>query len=388
MNTLNIAKKLGLLAVSTAFLFVSACKKDPQKIANPGPTFSLDKFETELKNSMEPSGAKAWAYIINQNGLYARGKAYGDARTTADGQLNFTLNKKINLASVSKFLTAIAVMQLLEERKININARVAPWLPPSWSRGTGVDDLTFADLLSHRSGMSSVNTNFSNTLGYTGLRTFVATGVTNPAKPRNYLNANFALFRVIIPSLWRGLPDAPDISSNLDSLTTETMYIKFMQDRVFEPIGINGANCEPEARASCTLYYANTDNNNSSNGLYYGSWTSMAGGGGYFLSSMELARVLAYFRHTEILMSKEQRQIMEENRFGFNQLDDNREIHGSYYSKNGSIINNGQGIVSEIVLFPNGIEVVTVFNTQGMVFAGGVTATSSAIYDAYNKSWE
>jgi D-alanyl-D-alanine carboxypeptidase len=381
VHTFTLCVAAGLL------VFAASCNKDNnKKFADAGPKFSLDKFEQELQASMEPSGAVGWAYVINQNGLFARGKAYGSARNKADGDLGFTLNKKINMASVSKYLTAIAVMQLMDERNLDITAKVADWLPPSWTPGLGVANLTFGDLLSHASGLASVNSNFSSTLCYSCLRSVIANGVVNP-KTRNYLNANFALFRVLIPSLWKGLPGAPAISPVLDSASTEQLYIQYMQDKVFEPIGITGADCEPEARATSTLYYATTDGD-ATNGAFYNSWTSLAGGGGYFLSAMQMARVLAYYRHTEVLLSNEQRKIMEDNRFGFNLGDNTREIHGTYYSKNGSIINNGQGVVTEIAVLPNGIEVVTLFNSQGMVFAGGVTATSSAIYDAYNKSWE
>lgn len=375
--------------ISLSLLTVSACKKKVDDKKSNGPEFNLDKFDTELKASMSPAGSIGWGYVIVKDGLFAKGAAFGKARNNADGNLKFTLNKKINIASVSKWLTAIAAMQLLERRGLTINDKIITWLPPAWTTGPGVNNLTFGQLLGHTSGLSSANTQFATTLGWAGLRRMIDTGVTQPTT-YNYLNANFALFRILIPSLWKGLDDAPAISGVLDSATTENVYIQYMQEHVFEPIGLTGIDCEPEARGVETLYYRTSDLE-IGNGVFYNSWKSICGGGGYFITTMELARVLAYYRHTETIISKESRKVMEDNRFGYNRADGTRQIHGSYFAKNGSISTasvNGQGVLAEIACLPNGIEVVVVFNTQGMIFAGAQTSSENAIFDAYNKAWE
>jgi hypothetical protein len=159
-----------------------------------------------------------------------------------------------------------------------------------------------------------------------------------------------------------------------------------MQDHVFSPIGLNNITCEPEDRSVSTMYYATTDMDANS-GLYYGSWTNMSGGSGYFMSTFELATVIAYFQHTQTLLSNASKSVMYTNRYGMDRQDGAYEQHGSYYGKGGSISNNGQGTLEQIAMLPNGIEVVVMFNTQGMEFAGGEKALSRAIYDAYNKSW-
>lgn len=367
-------------------LSFTACKKEVGDKKFTGPSFSLDKFDQNLRSSLMPAGSIGWAYIISQNGLYMKGGAFGKARNTADGDVPFTINKKINLASVSKWLTAVAVMQLLEAKGLNENSPVAPYLPPAWFKGPGVINLKFGELLGHTSGLSSYNTNFSRTLTWSGLRRMIDTGVVRN-KNYQYLNANFALFRVIIPAMWKGMPGAPNMGT-LDSASTEQLYIQYMQEKIFEPIGLTNIDCEDEARSVATLYYATTDLQVNS-GVYYGSWTNMAGGGGFYMSTVELAKVLAYYRHTETLLSKTSRQTMEANRYGYEREGNNLEIRGSYFPKNGSISNtSGQGVVTQVVCFPNGVEVTVVFNTQGMVFAGGQTNIRIALYDAYNKSWE
>lgn len=364
---------------------ISSCKKDKEKVYA-GPAFSLEKFDTELRNSLIPSGGIGWGYVISQNGLNVKSGAFGKSRNNADGNRSFTLNRKVNIASVSKLMTAVAVMQLLERRGLTVESKINSWLPATWSKGPGVSNLSFANLLGHTSGLSSTNTAFTRTLNYTGLRLCIDTGVVN-SQAYNYLNVNFALFRVLIPSLWRGLNDAPSISASLDSASTTNAYILYMQEKVFEPIGLMNINCEPEDRSIATLYYSTTDGE-TGNGSFYNSWTSMAGGGGFFMTTLEVARFMAYLKHTEVLLTKEQRKTMEENRFALDRKDTAREVRGNYFGKNGSISNGGQGTLEQVVYFPNGIEVTVIFNTQGMVFAGGQTSLQNAIYDAYNKSWE
>jgi hypothetical protein len=135
-----------------------------------------------------------------------------------------------------------------------------------------------------------------------------------------------------------------------------------------------------------TLYY-NVNNQNSGNGLYYGDWTALSGGGGFFMTTIEMAAVNVFFEHTEVLLSKELRDIMKENRIGMDPGIGSMELHGEYYGKNGNIVNGGQGVLIQIEMFPlNGIDCVVTMNTQGVTFKN--SSLKRTIYDAYNDSWE
>lgn len=379
--------KLFLLLLLSVVLF-SQCDEaltGPFDIKTNAPVFNLDTFEDNLVAAVgaQPVG---WAYTIGQQGQLARSGADGWARGPVDGSLPMTIDKKINVASVSKFLTAVAVLQLLDRRKLDLDDKIAPWLPMTWPKGPGVNNLTFRDLLTHTSGLNSQNSNFSQTLCYGCLRQVIQTGVVKP-KTREYLNANFALFRILIPSLWKGLDDAPAILF-LDDQTTAERYIQYMQKNIFTPIGIQRALCSPESQSVATLYYNVNDLPANQSGVFYGDWQSISGGGGYFLTARELGTVLAYFQHTEVLLSKEWKHQMKDNRIGFELEDQSREEHGSYYGKNGSISNGAaQGVLTQIVLFPNNIEVVVVMNSQGQSFPGNANIRQM-IYNAYNDAWE
>lgn len=369
------------------------CDSGATDLETNAPVFDLDRFEQNIINRItvldEPMG---WAYTISVDGDLARSDAFGHARAPQDGGLDFTLDKEINVASVTKFYTAIGAMQLLEANGLTVDSLIAPWLPPRWLRGPGVDQLTFGDLLRHRSGLQSENRDFDNTLGYEALRFAIQTGVVL-SKTRRYLNVNFALFRVLIPSLWSALPDAPAIDLDSDE-NTQFMYRLYMQQHVFDPLDLPGVDFFPEADGVETLYYAMSDRDDGSAGTEYGDWNYIAGGGGYYMSVLEMARVNAFWEHTNVLLSDDARQTMKDLRLGM-EPSSSFEERGRYYSKIGGITNGrAQGVMTVTAIFPfNGVDAAVVINTGDVrvndnnVF-DSFDSLRDALYLAYNEAWQ
>ncbi len=386
LKTLSMALAIFLLVFTQ-----SACQDGLSELGvnQDLPTFDMDAFEQNIQDYVNFGGDQpvGWAYVISKDGLLSRWGSFGDARTAADNQVDFTLNKEINIASISKFYTAIGALQLIEANGLTINSKIGPWLPNSWSQGPGVSNLSFKDLLKHESGLNSINTRFDSTLGYTGLRSCIAGGVVNP-KTRTYLNVNFALFRVLIPSLWAeaGGPNTIDIENDQN---TQIAYLWYMQQHVFGPIGLTYVNCSPEDRNTATLYYNVSDPQNNTNGTFYNHWSNKSGGGGYFMTPLEIAAVNAYFNNTNVLLSDEMTDLMKEHRMGMD-VASGMEEHGEYYGKGGSISNTpGQGILGQIAVFPiNGVECTVIMNTQGVNLDAPNNSLSALIYKAYNNAWD
>lgn len=387
------------LLIGALCCFFSGCDdNDTPGVNSVATVFDIDVFEqlvadriNGLGNGNMPIG---WAYVINKDGQYYSSGAFGRARNAADPPLiDFSENKRLNVASVSKFFTAIAVMQLLDQRNLSLDAFVSPWLPPSFIEGAGpgivnglIPGLTFRDLLTHRSGLQSANNNFSATLCYTCMDNVIAVGATGDKNQRNYLNVNFALFRVIIPALWRGLPGGPPASEELSDANTQARYIEYMQKNVFTPAGVSGADCIGESQTQATMYYNVNDLNAA--GLSYGDWTALSGGGGYYLSAIEIAKVLALFENSETLVSSATRTLMRENRIGFDTPNAERELHGEYFGKGGSITNNGRGVRLQTLSYPiSRVELVIVMNTQGVNFQPA-NSLSDLMHRAYNDAWQ
>ncbi len=168
-----------------------------------------------------------YAFFVGRGSRY---EGYGKARTSADGTArDFTPTTKITVASVSKLVTAIAAVRMLGRRGISLDARIGPYFPSDWTVSDYVGDLTFAQLLSHTSGIKDYG---NVTTDYAKLKQFfsqsVSTGTTttcqdasvvdpsNPINPNDltncYSNYNFSIFRILLPQV-AGYTEDPDLTT-------------------------------------------------------------------------------------------------------------------------------------------------------------------------------
>src|SRR5437016_6959604 len=104
-------------------------------------------------------------------GLYPKFEAYGEARTSADSPkqsfVDFTPKTKITVASVSKIVTAIAALRILDKHGVGLDSPIGPFLPSDWSGpfissppvqilppvSNYVKNITFFQLLNQHSGI-------------------------------------------------------------------------------------------------------------------------------------------------------------------------------------------------------------------------------------------
>jgi CubicO group peptidase (beta-lactamase class C family) len=258
--------------------------------------------------------AVGYAYVILHNGVVTAQNAFGQARTAADPPATtMTAEEPFQIASVSKTITAVAVMHLLAAKQISVKSSIAPYLPPSWPLGQGVDQITFAELLTHTSGFlgagvvpgdnrftyaqlkdllsQDINTNYKAgcKLAY-ALRMFVTC----------YQNANFSLFRIIIPYLLGSANPIPPAS--LDSLlsfspdlydtglasATAQDYLSYMNS-VYGPSHELPISCTPQGSSRMLSYL----NPGGGTGTDWGDWGLMCGAGGIQLSVNQMAGFLS-----------------------------------------------------------------------------------------------
>jgi CubicO group peptidase (beta-lactamase class C family) len=305
------------------------------------------------------------------------------------------VNQEINVASVSKTITAVGVLQLLKKNSLTIDSTIGGWLPAYWNAKQAIKKLTFKELLTHSSGLAE------STTTYDSLKATVARGLDDPAKPfESYANINFALFRAIIPYLankaaatTKEAAMLPGNASGFENwLSLE--YIKYMQEKVWTPMGITSATCTPSANTAMAF-------NESTGGAVDAvitatntDWTNSCGGGGYYLSVMEMARFNAYLSHTTSLLSGAQRQLMETFRLGWDTNDSPMTDKGQAYGKGGALywdLNNNTtndagepGLQTLIMKFPHGIELAVAVTS----IPGTWRTLSATARNAYNLSWE
>lgn len=359
---------------------VTACKKEPQ-IANAA-TFSLDKFEQNIKNTY-PSGVVGYSYAISYLDKVDRWGAGGNARIAADGLKAYTPETRQELFSVTKFVTAIAVCKVLDGLEKTLNEKVITYLPANWQIHASYNDLTFEQLLSHKSGFSLEERDFAS------LKTMMT--IPQQANTYNYNNANYALCRILLPYMYYGKENYKfDELQGLTETSVATDYRTIIREKVLLPAGLqywNKAdfrdwNHEGSSIYQYARYYLKSNLNIAS--AANTDDVLIAGSRGLTLTGYEVAQILTAFENKK-LVSESWMNEMKNKKCGFDSWVDG--AHGIYYWKNGGwTTNTGTGGETVIMVFPNGVRVSLNCNSNQQP-SGQFVGDPANMAKAYDDAW-
>ncbi|HEV2235072.1 MAG TPA: serine hydrolase, partial [Ktedonobacterales bacterium] len=280
-----------------------------------------DDWAAGITARIDPQ-AVGYGFAILSHGQVARQRVFGLARTDADGALAFTPNVQINLASLTKTITAVAVVRLLTAKRISLDAAITPWLPRDWTLGPNVATITFRELMTHTSGLRGAS---DLATSYDDLRTLIAQGIALGDKTYTYQNQNFALFRVLIPGL-RGV----DLARAADpAATAAAVYLSDLSDVFGQTFPIT---CKPGmGGAPYALAYPFPADANR--GTDWGDWTATCGGGGLYLSLNALSAFLNQLTHG-VYVSDRELQLLLNGMLGWDYTFADTS-HGTCFVKNG-----------------------------------------------------
>ena len=360
----------------------------PTQFQTDAPQFHLPTFVDNLEASL--NGSPGVAVVVIEGGNRADVREIGNATYAPDpeGDLPMTVDTELPVASVSKFVGAIALLNALDEAGIDVDDPIVDHLPPGWRdlvhddhTEAGAFTITFAGLLRMETGLAWPSAAMPTT------NEMLAT-LRLPAIASlwgDYQNGNFALIRVLIGELAFGL-DERDAGYNLD---TAESYEAYIADRIFDPLGISGVG-HTKASGSVSRGYQNPldltfqDGNGFVGWDASDSWPNNPGSGGLYLSAMQLAEVLAYARHdTEetILSADRQAELWDR---GLGLTEPRIGDHGLYHSKAGmrGADSNGRGYRSRIMIYPNDVEVVVLANSEVPGLGSG-----SLLVSAFDDAW-
>lgn len=384
-----------ILALAMFVGVIIAC--DPKKVGenlgrtcfDAGSGSSCLEYKTWGQNidSRIDQKAVGYAYIIINNGLAMETKAFGKARTAPDApETAMTVDLRMNAASVTKTMTAVAALKLLAAKNVSVTSSISPYLPSGWTLGTGVSAITFAELLTHTAGIRTpANTDNS----YAGLKTVMAQNITT--KAARYDNNNFALFRIIFTYL-NGFNDAGKTDAAI-AAATDAGYLAHMKS-VYEP-DVKIA-CKPGNNPVFSYPYPQ----NSAAGTDWGDWTTQCGGGGLQLSVTDMgvfmARLMAgiYLPKTSNNANQVTLPQMVSNLYGWDVTWPN--THGTCVMKNGNLGSGNPFVPRLATLFvycsDTGLGFVGLANstlptmsTRNYGFAGGL---DDIVFQAYEASWQ
>ena len=108
------------------------------------------RLETEIEKILRETGIPAISLALVNDGDVAWSGAFGYANVGA-GVLA-TTGTYFNTASTFKFVTATAIMQLVEKGELTLDTRLNQFVGPDLAV-EGADDVTLRHMLSHHSGL-------------------------------------------------------------------------------------------------------------------------------------------------------------------------------------------------------------------------------------------
>lgn len=380
-----------------------------------------DKIEAQLKDKNQPYG---YAFVVSRAGENSVSRAWGVARRSPDvPERAMSVDVKYTMASVSKNITAAAMLKLLDDTRQGsldekLDEKIVPYLPFNWQPGPGIASITFRELLTHRTGIRC-DPDFTD---YQSLKSCLAKGIVIDDKQRFckeggpigqnkigcYMNANYALFRVIIPVMlgkikpltkfeWpttgpNGLliakifdPAEAKIDEDNANLAA-AVYINYVNDNVFARAGLPALSCGPTDVDQQGKAYKLSAPNKA--GTDFGNAFKNCGSTGWFLSASQMS---TYFQAVNFPGKIVSGPVIMQMRNGLLGYDGTSEISApagkvqEWFKYGGIPASMNPGEVNTLVLhFSNGIELAIIINSDMPASLNYGVAVNSAMSDLLN----
>ncbi|MGB3246068.1 MAG: serine hydrolase domain-containing protein [Sulfitobacter sp.] len=340
-----------------------------------GRAFAMNSFVDNIRDALD-GNCVGYGFAINQAGVLARSGG-GGSRQLANNPANnlkMSARRRMHTASVTKNITATAVMKAMTDRGVLPTARVRDFLPTQWAIPSELNNLRIRDLLTHESGF---NTQGSDP-HYTTLRDSVENLTNWNATIANapYDNRNFGLFRLILPYMV-----CPQIMANVEAegwsnqnydtavdQATQDYYKLLVRHYVFNPMGMRNMNCAPNSNnANRTMCYM-WPNPSPSQAQDGGDKSDEAGGEGWVMSARQLAKYLRFRRYSDAFLPPVTRETMDDERFGWRTIQGDQGAyleHGGAYGGllNGTCVSGSGPLRTQIMQFPINVEAAVMVNS-------------------------
>lgn len=203
----NTIFKAPLLLLAITFLFAASAH--------------ADRVDDLVKERLRERNIPGAAVAVIKNGKVVKIKGYGLA--SVEFSVPVTTETVFEIGSVSKQMTAAGIMLLVEDGKVDLDARISKYLPNTPSAWANV---TVRHLLTHSSGIKS----YSSLSGFELSRRVSIEGFIEqlspypleftPGEKNIYSNSGYNLLAYIIQTQ-SGKP-----------------FMEFMRERIFKPLGM------------------------------------------------------------------------------------------------------------------------------------------------------
>lgn len=376
MRTIKLLAMAGVVAVMAASC--EKAKKAVSETCNDANTcFKVDSLSSQLKKRLD-GNCIGYGYIITAKDQVITFNSGGFERLEQDApKKDFSVFDRMNHASLSKTITAIALMHVLHKKGLSPSDSIYKYLPKNWTLGPLVKTITFSELLRHRAGIRFPK---GQSEAYGGVRAYIASGVLQADKDvQLYGNVNYGIMRILIPII-----DGQVLTGTDDQLATAygLAYEKYANDNVISKAGVPYIACKPddENQSLCYQFPAN-----GAKGGDFGDWTTTNGGGGFNMSVTQYAAVMRNAFYTSSIIPQELAQTMRDSVWGFDYFGVGTTpfFKVKYVGKNGYFpgSNNPGEFNGEYVMFDNNVSVTLYVNSQ-LKYNGGPLQLLVDAFDA------
>jgi CubicO group peptidase (beta-lactamase class C family) len=212
------------LASATVAIALLLASLSPAVASGPLAPGTIDRIHGFVSAAFDELGIPGAAVLVVDGDGILYEEGFG---TADDAGTPVTPTTPFHLASLSKQLTAIAVMQLIEAGDLALAETVHSYLPWFGPEGSDTAKVTVRDLLAHTSGFSEG----------AGLANRSDAGTDDGALERNIRRlAEVPLSRPI--GLYEYSNANYDTLGYLVAVTSGVSYEEYMAERVFEPLGM------------------------------------------------------------------------------------------------------------------------------------------------------
>lgn len=393
-----------LLIFLGVIIMIGGCVEDEEPpIKTSG--FDIDLFETNLRDSFT-ANCVGMQYSIIRNENISRDGAIGKARLSNNPpETDYNTTHRKSVQSCSKTLTSLALLAVLKEKNLTKDDLLVQFLPSSWSFQTGLLDITFKDMLIHRTAIDDSVT-IDPAMGqmapngtYESMKSYALHGGLRANKSWHYANTNFTLLRVAIAYLLEGgeIEDMIQSGNEADvpAFVAET-YVQAVRDYILIPAGVDSRadvriwddNTSDFSQSSCSYNFKNLS---LSGYVHYDQRLTGSGAGGWYLNANEYAAVMAaFFNEKYALLDVEEVTTTGEltSRLGmYNRIYTNGDFSRSYFTHNGAFDDGfGRGGRAIWIHIPNeNVQVMIQINSANNDFT--IREAETAIMRAYENAF-
>lgn len=349
MSTKTMFNKIA--AAAFALMFIACSEKEPSgPPAGTGDPNAIAKVDDMVYSFMRTQSAPGVTLAVARNGKLVYAKAYGFADPTEGRRM--TPETRSRISSISKTVTSIAIMKLLEEGKLNLDDKI---FGDDGILGNDfgtrrpyrqyITDITVKHCLSHHVGgwgnASNDPTGLRDDLGATELITYIIDNIplsVPPGTSYTYSNVGFMILGRVIEKI------------------SGTTYEQYVKSEILAPIGITqmeiGGNTLEEQKPNEATYHGTS--------AYTRNFSRRDANGGWIASATDLVRLLVRidgFDSVPDILQGSTIQLMTTPPFSYSQYGLGININGSKWSHGGSFSGNrsyfvrtGAGFVAAILV--------------------------------------